>query len=92
VTGAATVPPRLRGGRSQYSGGRSLNTAIYIKAVRPIAVGASGEQAIFVNGDGKRYPYYTFLRQLHVYANRAGVIRGSGRTSRGLLDGWNGNE
>ena len=45
----------------------------YVKAVRPMAVGASGEKAIFVNNDGKRYPYYTFLRQLHVYAKRAGV-------------------
>ena len=45
----------------------------YIKAVRPIAVGTSGQQAIFVNGDGKRFPYYTFLRQLHIYAGRAGI-------------------
>ena len=45
----------------------------YIRAVRPIAVGASGEKAIFVNGDGKRYPYYTFLRLLHANARRAGL-------------------
>jgi integrase/recombinase XerD len=45
----------------------------YIKAVRPLAVGASGEKAIFVNGDGKRFPYYTFLRLLHATARRAGL-------------------
>jgi len=45
----------------------------YIKAVRPIAVGASAEKAIFVNNQGQRYPYYTFLRQLHIYAQRARV-------------------
>ena len=45
----------------------------YIKAVRPLAVGESGEQAIFVNNDGKRFPYYTFLRLLHAAARRAGL-------------------
>jgi integrase/recombinase XerD len=45
----------------------------YIRAVRPMAVGTSGERAIFVNGGGKRFPYYTFLRLLHVTARRAGL-------------------
>jgi integrase/recombinase XerD len=45
----------------------------YIKAVRPLAVGTSVEKAIFVNGVGKRFPYYTFLRLLHATARRAGL-------------------
>ncbi len=45
----------------------------YIKAVRPLAVGTSGEKAMFVNSIGKRFPYYTFLRLLHATARRAGL-------------------
>ena len=45
----------------------------YIKAVRPLAVGSPGEPAIFVNGEGRRFPYYTFLRMLHATARRAGL-------------------
>jgi integrase/recombinase XerD len=45
----------------------------YVKAVRPLAAGTSTEKAIFVNGDGKRFPYYTFLRMLHAVARRAGL-------------------
>ena len=44
----------------------------YIRAVRPLAAGTD-EKAIFLNGDGKRFPYYTFLRLLHATARRAGL-------------------
>jgi site-specific recombinase XerD len=45
----------------------------YIRAVRPLAAGTSDEKAIFVDGDGKRFPYYTFLRLLHATARRVGI-------------------
>ena len=45
----------------------------YLKAIRPLSAGAADEKAIFVKNDGKRYPYYTFLRQLHIHARRAKV-------------------
>ena len=45
----------------------------YIRAVRPLAVGTSDEKAIFVNADGRRFTYYTFLRMLHATARRAGL-------------------
>ena len=45
----------------------------YLKAVRPLQAGMSGEAALFVNGSGRRFPYHTFLRLLHATARRAGL-------------------
>jgi len=45
----------------------------YLKAVRPLQAGATGERAVFVDGSGRRFPYYTFLRLVHAAARRAGV-------------------
>jgi len=45
----------------------------YLRAVRPLAAGTSDERAVFVGADGKRFPYYTFLRLLHAAARRAGL-------------------
>jgi integrase/recombinase XerD len=47
--------------------------ATYIKAVRPFLVRHPNEAALFLNRRGRRLPYFTFLRLVHVHAERAGL-------------------
>jgi len=45
----------------------------YLRAVRAAATGIAEQKALFVDGTGKRFPYYTFRRQVKVCAKRAGL-------------------
>jgi len=45
----------------------------YLKAVRPFLLQQGGEQALFLNQDGKRMPYHTFRRILQRQATSAGL-------------------
>ena len=47
----------------------------YIRAVRSAVAGDGQEQAIFLDGAGRRFPYYTFRRLVHATAARAGLDR-----------------
>jgi len=43
----------------------------YLRAVRPLLVKDSGEKALFVDFDGKRFPYHTFRRLIKACAKKA---------------------
>lgn len=45
----------------------------YIRAVRPFLLRDPHEAALFLNRQGRRLPYFTFLRLVHVHADRAGL-------------------
>jgi site-specific recombinase XerD len=47
----------------------------YVRAVRSAVAGDGQEQAVFLDGAGRRFPYYTFRRLLHACAARAGLDR-----------------
>jgi len=45
----------------------------YIRAIRAVVVKDGKEKAIFLDGAGRRFPYYTFRRQVKACAKRAGL-------------------
>jgi site-specific recombinase XerD len=47
----------------------------YIRAGRAAVAGDGQERAIFLDGSGRRFPYYTFRRLVHSCAARAGLDR-----------------
>ena len=45
----------------------------YLKAIRPAVQQDGDEKALFVDGEGRRFPYYTFRRLIHACARKAGL-------------------
>ncbi len=45
----------------------------YLKAVRPFLVRDANETALFLDRFGKRMPYETFLRRVHLYTEQSGL-------------------
>lgn len=45
----------------------------YVKGVRPFLVREPGEQALFLNGQGKRFVYFVLLKLVHAHARKAGL-------------------
>ena len=45
----------------------------YTKAVRPYLLSSSEEPALFLDMEGRRFPYFTLRRIVHMYAKKAGL-------------------